>query len=181
MAKRKSIPESALGRKTHSILNLFFTEPTKEFSFREIAKLAEIGSSSAKKGLEELTSLRLVLADKGRYTHSYKANRENRQFKLAKTYATLVAFEEAVRKIDDSCMPSCIVLFGSAARGEDTEQSDIDLFVQAKAKALSLAKEEKILQRTLHILFEPDIKLISRELLNNLANGIVLSGYLVVK
>lgn len=76
--------------------------------------------------------------------------------------------------------PNCIILFGSGSRGEDTEESDIDIFIQAEENELNLQKYEKKLNRKISLLFEPKIDALSKELLNNLINGQVLSGYLKV-
>ncbi|MCD6464256.1 nucleotidyltransferase domain-containing protein [Candidatus Woesearchaeota archaeon] len=73
-----------------------------------------------------------------------------------------------------------IVLFGSCARGEDIETSDIDLFVQAKEKALSLTKYENLLNRKISLFFKQNFLKLSNELKNNIINGIVLKGYLKV-
>ena len=54
----------------------------------------------------------------------------------AKTSATRVpkrpsrkVLAEVVRRVVEACQPESIVLFGSAARGEMTEHSDLDLLV----------------------------------------------------
>ena len=72
------------------------------------------------------------------------------------------------------------MLFGSASRGEDTEESDIDLFIQAKQSKIDLSKFGKTLNRKINLLFESDFKTVSPELINNLANGVVLYGYFKV-
>jgi len=69
-------------------------------------------------------------------------------------------------------------LFGSASIGEDTEQSDIDLYVDSKTKELNLEKYKKLLKRKINILYEEDFNKISPELKNNLINGVILKGYL---
>lgn len=74
--------------------------------------------------------------------------------------------------------PEAIVLFGSYARGEDTEQSDIDVVVITPKKlSCNLDKYEKKLQRKIQVkeLLKEDIP---SEFTTTLINGIVLSGYL---
>ncbi len=77
-------------------------------------------------------------------------------------------------------MPDAIVLFGSCARGEDIETSDIDLLVVSKEKKVRLKKFESMLKRKISLLFEENVSEIPKELLNNIVNGIVLYGYLTV-
>ena len=52
--------------------------------------------------------------------------------------------------------------------------------MQAKRKDVDTIKIEKHLERKISLIFESDIKKVNKELRNNLANGIVLSGYLEV-
>jgi len=77
-------------------------------------------------------------------------------------------------------MPDVIILFGSASRGEDLKQSDVDLYLQCKEKSLELKKYEKILGRIIKIFFEEDFNKLSKEFRNNIINGVILKGYLRV-
>ena len=72
-------------------------------------------------------------------------------------------------------------MFGSFAKGEYGNKSDIDLFVQSKEATINIEKFEKKLRHHIHILFEADTNKLSAELLNNIANGIKLRGFLKVK
>ena len=85
-----------------------------------------------------------------------------------------------IEHIDNSCFPKVIILFGSASMGEDTENSDIDIYVNSKAKKLNLEKYEKALKRKVNILFEEDFNKINKELKNNIINGTIMEGYLEV-
>ena len=89
--------------------------------------------------------------------------------------ASLVFYE-----IENKTNPDVIVLYGSASKGEDVEDSDLDLFIIAKEKPINLERFEKELNRKIHIIFENSLKRVSKEFLNNLINGIVLYGYLKV-
>ena len=62
-------------------------------------------------------------------------NRDHDSYKFYKKIDMLLRIKTStLRDLQDTFMPGAIILFGSAARGEDTEQSDIDLFVEAKRK-----------------------------------------------
>ena len=82
--------------------------------------------------------------------------------------------------LEDNLRPNCIILFGSASQGMDNEKSDIDLFIQAKESKLNLSKYSKLLNRNINLFFEPNLKNLNKELLNNIINGEILSGYLKV-
>ena len=77
--------------------------------------------------------------------------------------------------------PDAIILFGSYSRGEDTEDSDIDIAVLTGRKQIdeSYAKQEKELKRKLSIkIISP--KNITKEFTLSLANGVILYGYLEI-
>jgi predicted nucleotidyltransferase len=74
-----------------------------------------------------------------------------------------------------------IILFGSYARGEDKEDSDIDLYVQTPAKkTIRLESFEKYLGRNIQLFIHKDIHEVSKDLANNILNGIVLNGSIEV-
>ena len=83
-----------------------------------------------------------------------------------------------VDELWEELSPEAIILYGSYARGESIENSDVDIFIIGKEKKVSLEKFEKRLNKKVHLMFESDIKNISKELKNNLVNGIILRGYL---
>src|SRR3989344_2560449 len=58
------------------------------------------------------------------------------------------------------------------------KKNDFDIFVEAKESKLNLAKYEKKLNRKINILFEPNLNNLSKELKNNIINGIVLYGFI---
>ena len=92
----------------------------------------------------------------------------------------MVFLEKLIRNIAEKTRPNCIILFGSGAKGEDTEKSDIDLFVQAKRQKIKTDKAKNNLNRKINLLFEPKIKNLNKEFINNLSNGIVVYGFLEV-
>lgn len=163
------------------ILGLFFNYPTKPYQLREISKLTKIGLPSVKRYTQLLMGEGLIKKEKGQVFPYFIANRESTLFKILKVANMRLRIEESGLLEDiEKIYPDCIVLFGSSAHGEDTEKSDVDIFVQAKEGKIHTAKFEKFLKRKVAILFEPEIRKLQKELINNLANGIVLSGYLKV-
>ena len=79
--------------------------------------------------------------------------------------------------LEEKTLPKCIVLFGSAAKGNYYKDSDIDLFIQSSERILELKSFEKKLGHKIHIIFESELKNLSKELFNNILNGIVLYGF----
>ena len=77
----------------------------------------------------------------------------------------------------DKISPHAIILYGSFAKGESIEDSDIDIYLIAKEKKLDLRKFEKIFNRKIHLMYSESPKKIPEKLKTNLVNGIVLKGY----
>jgi len=75
-----------------------------------------------------------------------------------------------------------IILFGSFSRGEDIENSDIDLYIETSLKkALKFEKFEKILKRKIQIFKYPRLRQITNlHLINNIINGMTFNGFLEV-
>ncbi|MBI5398659.1 nucleotidyltransferase domain-containing protein [Candidatus Woesearchaeota archaeon] len=166
----------------YKVLQQFFDFPRKAFLIRELSRNIKLSVPSVRLHVKALLAEGLIMNDKTGLYPSFRAVRESLLFKLLKAQNIILRLYQTgvLNAVEKAAYSSCIVLFGSASRGEDTEESDIDLFVQAKRIKLDLSKFEKALNRNINVLFEPDMKTISPELLNNLANGIVVYGYLKV-
>jgi len=163
------------------ILELFFQDPTKHFQLREMSRITGIGLPSVKKYAETLVEEGLIKHEKGDVYPYFIADKEDELFKTLKLNYTLVALLEIglISKLKED-YPDCIVLFGSAAKGEDTIKSDLDIFVQSGERKTVLAKFETKMKRRISLVYESEIKKIPNELANNLANGIVVYGFLTV-
>jgi len=171
----------------YKILRLFFEDPVPKgigFQLREISRKCKIAPTSVKKYLNELEKEKLIVKKKHRiYNYPvYYANRDNEYFKFLKKIDTMQSIKEIglLNYLENVCMPDAIVLFGSASKGEDIKDSDIDLFLLCKEKKLNLKKYEKELKRRINIFFESNFEKLSNELKNNIINGVILSGYLKV-
>ncbi|MEN7982622.1 MAG: nucleotidyltransferase domain-containing protein [Nanoarchaeota archaeon] len=170
-----------LNTNNEKILELFLKKPTTGFQIRDIIRLTKIGNPTVIRGLRLLVSKKLIVKNKGRIYPFYEANLENNFFRKLKIFYNLICLEDVVKNIIKKTNPNCIVLFGSGAKGEDTEQGDIDLFVQAERKEISFSNSERKLNRKINFLFEPDLTKLNKELANNLVNGIVIYGFMELK
>lgn len=163
-------------------MEFFFEEPSKDFQLREISRLAKIAVTSTKKYLQELAEENLVEKNKKKLYPSYKANETSRMFKIYKIQNIMLKLYkiELIDFLEDELHPRCIIIFGSMRKGEYTKKSDLDLFVQCKEKKIDLIKYEKIIKHKINIFFEEKINRLSKELLDNIVNGIKLSGHLKI-
>lgn len=171
----------------YRILRIFFEDPSPKgigFQLREISRKASVAPPSVKKYLTELEKERLIVKAKHRiYGYPvYYSNRDNDNFKFLKRLDIIMKIKESglLEYLSESCMPDAIILFGSSASGEDLKDSDIDLFVASKDEKLGLDKFEKHLNKKINILFSDNFNTLSKELRNNIINGIILKGYLKV-
>jgi len=167
------------------VLNVFFEDSTrKDFQLREISRKINLAPPSVKMYLDQLVKEKLILKTKNKIYnyYVYSANRDDEYFKYLKKINTIILIKDTrlLDYLNDNCMPDAVVLFGSASRGEDILNSDLDLFLLCKEKDLNLAKFEKILKRRINIFFSGDFNKLSKELRNNIINGAILSGYLKV-
>lgn len=166
----------------YKILQEFFDSPRKDFQMRELSRRTKIAQPSVINHLKALAKEKLIVKEKKGIYPAFKADRDNELFRLYKKLDIIQRIYSSglINYIYDSCMPNAIILFGSAAKGEDIEESDIDLFVQAKEKKLVLSKYEKTLNRSIVLFFEENFSRLSNELKNNILNGTVLRGYIKV-
>jgi len=149
---------------------------------REISRRVKITQPAVVNHLKALVKDKLIVKEKNGLYPSFRANRDNSLFKIYKKINILLRMQQCglLDYIYNSCIPDTIILFGSASKGEDIEESDIDFYVQAKKKRLNLEKYEKQINRKISLFFEENFSKLSNELKNNILNGTVLKGYLKV-
>lgn len=166
----------------YKILQEFLDFPRKKFQIRELSRRTKIAQTSVINHLKALLKENLIIKKKEDIYPYFIANRENEMFKIYKKLNLILKINQTglINYIYDNCLPSCIILFGSASKGEDIEESDIDLFIQSKEKKLNLEKYERLLKRKISLFFEEYFSKLPDELKNNILNGIILKGYIKV-
>jgi predicted nucleotidyltransferase len=165
------------------LMNLFFDCPSKKFHLRELARTLKWGPGRVERNMKSLVSKSLVNERTEKNLRLFSANKANEEFKLLKRCYNIYALKDFVSFLNERLVfPQAIILYGSGAHGEDDETSDIDIFVIGREKELDVNKFEARIKRKLHVIFENDIKTVKKnpKLLNNLVNGVILSGYLKV-
>lgn len=166
------------------IMGVFFDEPTKEHYLKEISQKTGIAHTSIKNNLEMLKKENIIKEkkyQKGKRSFPvFIANIENFNYINNKKIDNLIRIFDSglIDFLRDELMPSTMVLFGSFLRGEDTEESDIDIYISSKSKEIKLKKFENKLKRKLQLHFKKNFSDFSFELKNNIINGFVLYGFL---
>lgn len=170
---------------TWVVARVFFDEPTEEHYLREISKKSGLAHTSVKNHLKKLKEYGIVEEkelERGERTYPVYKRIENDTYKLCKRLDLQYRLEESglIDYLVDEVSPDCIVLFGSAARGEDVERSDIDLYVQGSDSEMNLSSYEQSFNRDVQLHFKEYVGEYPEELSNNIANGIVVYGYMDV-
>ena|SRR3989344_7109419 len=169
---------------TDRTAEVFFINPTKKHYLMDISRSIGLAHTSVKKNLDKLIKLGLIIESiekkGGRKFPLYRANLDNKPFKKYKIIYNISAILESklIEFIEEKLTPKSIVLFGSYQRGEDIEKSDIDLFIECKEEELDISSFEKKLVRKIELHFNDNFNSYSKELKNNIINGVVLSGFL---
>ena len=172
----------------YRVLEVFFNNPLPTgigFQLREISRNITLAPKSVKLYLEELEKENLIIKKEHRI-HKYPvyyANRDDNYFRLLKKLNIIIRIKESglLDYLNEKCIPDVIILFGSASKGEDIKDSDIDLYLQCNEKKLNLSKYEKELKRKINIFFEKNFDKLSEELKQNIINGDKLKGYLRIQ
>jgi len=167
------------------ILEFFIKEPEREFHVRGISKLVGRSPTTVSKYLKKLANDNILLLDK-KFNHLlFRANSENIKFKRLKlNYNLDKLYDSGLIEylVEEFNHPEVIVLFGSSAKAENIERSDIDLLIIGGSKKdVKLGKYQKKLGHEIQ-LFVHSVKDIERmkdknkELLNSFINGIRIYG-----
>ncbi len=163
-------------QKWYKILFFLLENPTKEFTIREISKFTKIPASSVQRILKSLKTYSLI-NEKNRFLNSEYTRFLKTFLMIEKLYNSGL-----IEYLNSNYKPTVIMLFGSIRKGEYDSTSDIDMFIESEnTKKVELLSYEKQLRHKIQLFIEKDIKNLPKNLFNNIANGIKLSGYLKVK
>ena len=122
------------------ILTYFIRHPTKETYPRELERLLKISSGSISMICKELGKIRILKSRRMARVHFYKLNNENVFVRTLKSGWFVGRLDRHHQLIENPEFQS-IVLYGSYARGEFNEKSDVDLLIitnMEKTKVQSL-------------------------------------------
>lgn len=161
----------------------FFHEPRREFSVREAAKLLKVAPATASKDLSELASKGILKVRDERLANLYSANIDNESYRDLKRYSTIRQLKESgfVQELNSFYQNPTIILFGSAAAGNDTESSDFDIIIISEKKDSfpERASFEKKFGRRVQLFVVQQLSQMAKQhLITQIMNGIVIQGAL---
>src|SRR3990167_4394167 len=174
--KRKDINQT--------IKEYFFVNPTAKLRVRAIERTLKLPLPSVIRYCKELKEEGVLTTAKTGDVVFYTANRASEKYLLEKKLHNIRRMYESglIDYLKRELSNPAIVLFGSFAKGEDVEESDIDLYIETPSKKkIILKKFEKLLKRRLQVFQHKNLKEFSNpHLANNILNGITLNNYIEV-
>lgn len=166
------------------IKEYFFINPTSKLRVRQIERLLEVPLPSVIRYSKELEKESILKSINISGVNMYAADRASKKFLLQKKLFNIFRLYDSglVEFIAEELGNPAIMIFGSYSKGEDAENSDIDIYIETHSKAkIDLKKFEKKLNRKIHAFYYKNIGAVeNKELANNILNGIVLNGYIGV-
>ena len=164
-------------------------KPASRFQLRELARCTHLSTTGVKAALKRLLAEKIIKTEREKSYLFYRTNFDTQEYKWTKKFYNIARIISSglLKYLDEELnRPEAIVLFGSAARGEDAEKSDIDIFVLSENKKyLNLKQFEKKLCKPLVLqIFNREefetAKRKNKEFINNILNGILLKGYIQI-
>ncbi|HOH04257.1 MAG: Nucleotidyltransferase domain protein [Candidatus Diapherotrites archaeon ADurb.Bin253] len=151
----------------------------EKLSQREIAQSLKVSPTAIAKSLKKLLDINFARIEKTKTINFISLNRDKPlviELKRAENLKNIY-LSGLSDYLGENLAGSTIILFGSYARGEDTNTSDIDIaIIERKEKKINLAPYEKRLNKKININFYNSWNSIHISLKNNILNGIVLHG-----
>lgn len=173
----------------NKVIEVLFRYPEKEFSLSDLAREAGVAKANIGNILAEFQEFGLVNIEKLSKIWRIKANQTNWLYVRSKiVYNLNFVYRSGLVEflVDFFKNPKAVILFGSFRKGEDLSNSDIDIAIESNEvkeyKIIGLrelSEFESILHRRIQIhLFNRER--IDLGVFNNMANGILLWGFLEV-
>lgn len=166
-----------------TILGRFFEDPNKKFSIRELARILKINHTTVRQYLNKFVKEGFLSVKREGLYSFYQLILSKKAINL-KLYYNLEKVRESniIQDLEKIYDLPVIVLFGSYSSAMDDKTSDIDIcLISNVEKEFNAEKYEKKLNRkvSLHKFTKESwnkTKKLNPNLINNICNGIVLSG-----
>ena len=168
------------------IASIVFAYPHKSFHIRKLASELKCSTTAVTEGISILKKYNIITIEDTPITKNIKANLESEAYRHYKQLYNLFMINSfgIIDNLVNIFFPECITLFGSFAKGEDQENSDIDIFILTSKKNYSrkyIIKDfEELLNRKINLHIFKSLEKSDSDFKNSLANGIILYGYLKV-
>lgn len=118
-----------LTKNSAKILDLLADFPEKQFFTKEISGKLGISLGGTHNSLKALSKAKLAVLEQKGNMKFFRINYGSALVKQLRSAGIIESLSPLIQKIKNHCLEA--VLFGSAAKGEQTAKSDIDLFILA--------------------------------------------------
>lgn len=138
------------------VLELFINNPYEQYYLREASRILEISPMTVKRALDLLLHERLLVREEFKNQILFRANMDSPAFMHLKTAYNLAWLEERnlVEHVKEKLSGlSTLILYGSFAKGENDETSDIDLLAIAPVKKPDLHLTDYLGKETSLVIF----------------------------
>ena len=170
-----------------AILKPFFDDPNRKFSIRELSRILDINHTTVRQYLNKIAKEGFLSLKKEGVYSFYQLVLSKKTLNL-KLYYNLEKLRESniIQDLEKAFDLPATVLFGSYASATDDKTSDVDICLISNIKKdFSTEKYEKMINRKISLhMFNKNrwdkTKKSNPNLINNICNGIVLSGILEV-
>ncbi|HLD03118.1 MAG TPA: nucleotidyltransferase domain-containing protein [Candidatus Nanoarchaeia archaeon] len=188
--KLKNYIISDLEHAWEKVIHWFFAYPTDELSLSNLCRELKISKTSASEVVRELENEGFIEKKVLGRVWRLKANQEHPYFTSKKIASNLMmVYESGIIPVVLGRFPNsrAIVLFGSYRKGDDMQESDIDIAVEVldnkPVRIIGLGNINqfgfrKNVKVNAHVFSRNHVDL---NLFANIANGIVLHGFLEVR
>lgn len=161
----------------------FFLNPSAKLRLREIERALDLPFPSVLRYSKELFNEGILSTESYGNVKFYTAKREEK-FLLEKKLFNLKQLYDSgmIDFLREKFSNPSIVVFGSYSRGEDIEDSDIDIYLETPSgRDILLDMYEEYLNRKIQLMKHKSIKEVKNmHLANNIINGIILNGHIEV-
>ncbi len=188
--KLKKINLKELSAAYNKILDYFFSFPLQAIGLNDLSQATKISKTSAKEAVLHLEKEKFLNKEEIGRTWRITANQSHAYLLTKKVPKSLqIIYESGAVDLIREKYPSAkaIILFGSFREGSDNEKSDIDIAVEIlgneepKIEQLGIMEQFGYRPKVPINLFIFSRNKIDINLFNNIANGIILDGFLEVR
>lgn len=129
------------------VLSLFFGQPERQFSLKEIISLASSGSGAVQREVEKLSAVELLSTVTSGRAKLYRANQQSPLFEEMKSIFLKTSGVPQLIKIallGTQAKIEQAFIYGSLAKKTDAAMSDVDLFVVSDDLSLASLYEAMV-------------------------------------
>jgi uncharacterized protein len=156
----RSVSSVLFGRTRRAILSLLYGHPDESFYLREIVRATGFGLGSVQRELAQLAEVGIISRSHGGHQVYFRANSDSPIFNDLKNLITKTA--GAAETIREALLPlkariAIAFIYGSVARGEENQRSDIDVLIVGDVSFAEAVKSLRGMQERLGREINPSV------------------------